>query len=311
MKLNEKLLTKSYAVVLLSLFCCFLWGSSAPGVKLGYEYFSIPETDNLGHILFAGIRFTMAGVLTIIFGSLLNGKMLVPKKSSIKMVLAISLFQIIIQETLFCIGVAVTPGSTASILNGLSVFATLIFSAAVFKLEKITRNKAIGCILGFIGIVILNLNGDFRLNFSYGEVLLIIGIISCAFSTVLLKVYSVYENPVTLTGWQFLFGGLVLMTASFLAGGRISPTGTGSYLIMLYLAFLSAAAFSIWGILLRFNPMSRISVFSFAQPIFGVVLSIILLSDRVDIPRCLAALVFVCAGIFLVNRTAVREENEK
>lgn len=38
-----------------------LWGSAAPCIKLGYRYFAIAGEDIMSQILFAGVRFTLAG----------------------------------------------------------------------------------------------------------------------------------------------------------------------------------------------------------------------------------------------------------
>lgn len=55
----------------LALLCCFLWGSAFPMVKTGYQMFSIGESDTASQILFAGMRFALAGILVIIFGSII------------------------------------------------------------------------------------------------------------------------------------------------------------------------------------------------------------------------------------------------
>ena len=60
--MNQKLLTKIPVVCLLTLICCFLWGSAFPVVKIGYQMFSIGASDTASQILFAGIRFTLAGI---------------------------------------------------------------------------------------------------------------------------------------------------------------------------------------------------------------------------------------------------------
>ena len=56
-----------------------LWGSAAPCIKLGYRCFAIAPDDVMSQILFAGVRFALAGVLTILFGSLLRRRFLLPR----------------------------------------------------------------------------------------------------------------------------------------------------------------------------------------------------------------------------------------
>ena len=81
-------------------------------------------------------------------------------------------------------------------------------------------------------------------------------------------------------------------------------------LMLLYLGCISAVAYSLWGILLKYNPVSRVTVFSFMTPVFGVLLSAALLRET-NTPHgavCAAALVLVCIGICLVNRAGAPKD---
>ena len=73
---------------------------------------------------------------------------------------------------------------------------------------------------------------------------------------------------------------------------------------MFYLGFVSAGAFALWSILLKYNPVSKVSIFSMMTPIFGVTLSTLLLSEnsQVSAVQCLGALVLVSLGIWTINR---------
>lgn len=86
-------------------------------------------------------------------------------------------------------------------------------------------------------------------------------------------------------------------------GGRLEVITPAGIAMLLYLAVISAVAYSLWGILLKYNPVSRVTVFGFMNPVFGVILSAIFLkeSDNVGI-ICVVALALVCAGIYIVNK---------
>ena len=60
------------------MLCCFLWESAFPCIKIGYELFGIAGTDMATQILFAGIRFVLAGILAVGIGSILQGRLLLP-----------------------------------------------------------------------------------------------------------------------------------------------------------------------------------------------------------------------------------------
>lgn len=296
-------LTKTWVVGLLALFCCALWGSAFPMIKIGYRLFSIPSEDTAAQILFAGCRFTLAGIFAVLGGSVAGRRLLIPQKTSWGMVWKLSVFQTMLQYFLFYVGLANTTGVKASIIEGSNVFIAILIAALVFRMEKITWRKLAGCILGFAGVVIINLGGGgMDLNFRFnGEGFILLSTVAYAVSSVLSKRYSQKENPVTLSGYQFIVGGMVMILTGLASGGRlgqISSAGTG---VLIYLSFLSAAAYSVWSILLKYNPVSKVAVFGFSNPVFGVLLSALLLNeaDQAKGMTSLIALVLVSAGIYI------------
>lgn len=300
--------TKPTVVWLIALTCCALWGSAFPGIKIGYALMQIPEGDLQTQIFFAGSRFFLAGILTILFGSIAQRKLLLPGKDSLLRIGTLSLFQTILQYIPFYIGLAHASGVKSSILEGTNVFLSLMIACLIFRQEKLTRRKILGSLIGFSGAILVNLTGaGFSMEFSFlGEGMILLSTISTAFSAVLMRQLSQHDNPVLLSGYQFLLGGAALAAGGFAAGGRIvrwTAPGAG---VLLYLAFLSAAAYSLWSILLKHNPVSRVTVFGFMIPVFGVILSAVILSEGQQAfgLKPLAALVLVSLGIYLVSTAA-------
>ena len=58
-----------------------------------------------------------------------------------------------------------------------------------------------------------------------------------------------------------------MTAAGFAFGGRLTGFEPASVLLLVYMSFLSAAAYSLWGMLLKYNPVSRITVFGFTTQI--------------------------------------------
>lgn len=306
MKNREKFLQKTIVVWLGALICCFLWGSAFPGIKLGYQLFQISSSDTASQILFAGYRFTLAGIFAILLGSILSRKLLTPSKNSLPKIFKLCLLQTVAQYVFFYVGLAHTSGVKASIIEAMNVFIAIIVASLLFHQETLSIKKIVGCIIGFTGVVLINLSGNgINLNFSLlGDGFILFSTVAYAFSSVCLKRYSKSENPVMLSGYQFICGGLIMIFFGYIMGGNITHFPPSSMKILLYLALVSAVAYSLWGILLKYNPVSRVSVFGFMNPVFGVILSAIFLGEAEQAfgVASLVSLVLVCLGIYIVNK---------
>lgn len=306
MKRSEEMFKKNWVVCIIALVCCLLWGSAFPCIKIGYRMFEIEAADTASQILFAGVRFTLAGVLTVAIGSAIGRHVLFPGQGNWHMVLKLCLFQTVIQYLLFYVGLAHTTGVKSSIIEAANVFVAILVSSLLFHYEKLGRGKMLGCIAGFAGVVLINLNGsglDASMSF-LGEGCILLSTVSYAFSSVLIKSYSRKENPVTLSGYQFMAGGIVMAAAGFLLGGRLHGFAPASVCLLVYMAVISAVAYSLWGILLKYNPVGKVAVYGFMNPVFGVILSALLLGEKNQAFtwQGLLSLILVCAGIFAVNR---------
>ena len=77
---KSKILSNPGGVAVLALFGAALWGSATPFIKIGYELI-LPEKNVPSTILFAGVRFFFAGVITVLIYSIASGKLLYPPKS--------------------------------------------------------------------------------------------------------------------------------------------------------------------------------------------------------------------------------------
>ena len=136
-----------------------------------------------------------------------------------------------------------------------------------FYHESINGRKIAGCLLGLLGVFVVNLGkGVLAVRSPFlGEGFMLCSAVSSALGSLCNKEAAKKMGPVTLCGWQLILGAVLLIGVGFLFGGRISileVPATG-WLLLLYLAFLSAAAFSLWTVLLKYNPMGRVTVFNF------------------------------------------------
>ena len=123
-------------------------------------------------------------------------------------------------------------------------------------------------------------------------------------SNVYLKKIVKQESPMAITSYQILFGSLLMIIIGICMGGRVQVYSLKAACLLLYLAALSAAAFSIWTLLLKYNPVSKVAVFGFMNPVFGVILSALLLGEGAQAAgvKSLIALLLVSIGIYVVNK---------
>lgn len=260
----------------------------------------------MSQMVFAGYRFTLAGIMVILIGSVVKGRFLCPAPSSWPMVIKLGIVQTILQYVFFYIGLAHTTGVKSSIISASTVFITLFLSAAVFR-EKLSVRKVTGCLVGFAGVVLINLTGSgLDLNLSLtGEGAILVSAFAGALSSVMIKRYSDREDTFILCGYQFFIGGIILALIGLLCGGRVTGFTPASSALLLYMGLISAVAYSMWSFLLKYNPVSKVAIFGFSNPVFGVILSALLLGEKNQAftVQGLAALVLVCGGILLVNRS--------
>ncbi len=284
-----------------AVLCTLLWGSAFPAVKTGYELFRITSSvpDKL---LFAGARFLAAGVLTLLALSFLQRRPALPQKGELPRMAALGLVQTAVQYFFFYIALSYSTGVKGSILNSAGTFLSILLAHFFFRDDRMTGQKAAGCLAGLAGIILVNLGPGGLGGFDpLGDGLMLGAALFFAAGSLMSKQFAKSCSPVSLSGWQLTIGGGILTAAGLLTGGTLAPSGPQAVLMLAYLAFLSAAAFALWTLLLKYNPVGKISIFNALTPVFGVLLSGIFLGEDFLHLKNLAALLLVCLGIVLVN----------
>ena len=302
---KTKFYTNRKNIVFLAAICCALWGSAFPAVKIGYSMFNIPGEDIATKLIFAGIRFAMAGIFVLISQVALGKKLFSFSKTDTKEFVVLGIIQTTLQYIFFYIGMAYTTGVRGSIINGTGTFFSIILAHFIYKNDKIDFNKIVGCIIGFLGVIIVNLDGSNLMETSFkfkGEGFIML-------SALMLSISSIYSKKVTrnkdasiVTGYQLFIGGSILILLGLVFGGNLTGFTIKSSLLLIYMALISSVAFAIWTQLLKYNKVSTICVFNFLIPVFGSVLSAIVLGDDIFNVKILIALILVSIGIFLVYK---------
>lgn len=294
--------TNVFFVAGIAVICTLLWGSAFPCIKIGYELFRIDSGDIPSKLIFAGARFLIAGLIVLLIGLFKEKKAMLLHRRDILPVAVLGFLQTYLQYLLLYIGLVRVSGTKSAIFTSISAFGSVLISAAVFKSDRLTLRKLLGCFIGLAGIIIMNIGGDGLGGFLLlGDGLVILSNISGAAGSVYSKKISTGRSPVQLSAWQLIFGGSALTLTGLAFGGRLIFYETGCYVMLLYLAAMAGIAFMLWTMLLFHNEVSRVAVYNLLIPVFGTMWSGIFLGENIFTPVNILSLSLVCAGILVVN----------
>lgn len=311
---REELFTNKKIILLFALISCILWGSAYPAIKIGYEIFSIGQNNIPSKIIFAGYRFLLDGLIVLVLSVILKKKIFKLSKKEVVSLMLLGITQTTLQYTFFYIGLSYTTGVRGAILNGTGTFFSIIIAHFLYKNDKISVNKIIGCTIGFIGVILVNLTGNFfETSFNFmGDGLIILSTFISSSAAIYSKTLSKKQDTFIITGYQLFIGGVVLTALGFCFGGDLSGFNLISTSLLIYMALLSSIAFLFWTVLLKYNKVGKIAVFNFLIPVFGSILSAIFLNESIFNIKTFIALILVCIGIFLVNKeVTLIKNNEK
>jgi drug/metabolite transporter (DMT)-like permease len=292
-------------VVALATLCAVLWGSAVPAVKVGYGLFAIAPADTASLLLFAGLRFALAGFLLLGWAGL-TGKSIVIGWRPFAQVTLLGLISTAVQYLFYYIGLAHSTGVKVSITTSTSTFFSVLLAHFIFANDKLTTRRILGCLLGFAGVVAVNISAaGFDLNVSLlGEGFIIFSAVMFSIAGIYGKGLSRTLDVTVMTGWQLALGGVMLTVAGLATGGHLGAVGWEAGLLFAYLAALSAAAFALWSLLLKHNPVGNVAIFNCLIPLFGVTLSALFLGESIFEWKNLLALVLVVGGIWMVTQPA-------
>lgn len=300
-----KFYTNKRNIIILATICCMLWGSAYPAIKSGYLMFNIGSQDIPSKLIFAGYRFMLAGIFVLIVQVFSKKNIFEFSLRQLGQFTLMGLMQTTLQYIFFYVGLSYTTGVRGSIVNGTGTFFSILLAHFIYKNDKLNMNKIIGCIVGFTGVIIVNLKsgslGDSSFTFM-GEGFIIISAFMLSVSSIYGKKITQNQDASIVTGYQLFIGGIILTVLGFIFGGELHGFTFKSTSLLIYMGLLSAVAFVIWTQLLKYNKVGIISVFNFLVPIFGSILSAIFLGENIFDIRILIALILVCYGIYLVYR---------
>lgn len=289
-------------VMVFALTAAAAWGWAYPLLKLGFAEFGITQQMTGSKMLFAGLRFSTAGLIVLTIARSTKRKFRINKPADWGYVLLFALLNTTLHYAFFYIGLSYSEGSRAAILNSLGTFLLVLLACMFFKSDKLTSRKIIGCILGFSGIMILNMGNGTSGGFTLmGDGMIVLNTLCSAFAGVMTRGLSRRVDVFVGTGYSLAIGGGLLLIPGLLMGGTLPYVSIAGIAILGALVGISALGFTLYNKLLSCNPVGKVAIFNSLIPVVGAITSCLCLGE-VFSPNYLIAALLAMAGIFIINR---------
>lgn len=264
-----------WEILILALICAILWGSAFPVIKAVYALWKVQEVeiDFATRSLFAGVRFTIAGLLLMISSKSYWRQL---RATPWAPVAGFAMMQTVGQYTFFYFALSVSSGSLASILTSTGSFWWMILAPIALGLDRPGLKQWAVLMIGAIGVGV----AVYAPGTGAGRPVLGAGLLITAnlCSTLGLILFSKIGRTMTSragTGTGLFIGGVVFLFLGFpaweKAGQLFSLPVCG---VTLWLVFVSGAAFSLWNYLSMRYPVHLLATYRLMIPVSAVAMSL-------------------------------------
>ena len=290
-------------VAIFALTAAVVWGWAYPLIKLGFKEFAITPEMTGSKMLFAGVRFCLSGLIILAMAKGRGFSFRLRKGSDCGFLLLYALFNTTFHYAFFYFGLSHSEGARAAILNTLSVFTVVILACLFFKSDKLTLRKILGCLIGFLGILALNLGGEQGgTGFTWlGDGMIILNALSSAVASLMTRGLSQRVNVFVGTGYSLALGGFLLIVPGLLLGGTLPLITPLGLLYLLLLIGISTTGFSLYNKLLSCNPVGKVAIYNSLIPVIGALTSC-LCGGETFYTKYLIAGGLATWGSYLVNK---------
>jgi drug/metabolite transporter (DMT)-like permease len=290
----NKLPPGAVAVLLL---LSMVWGANMAAIKIAAQ--------GLSPIFTAGLRSAVAG-LFLLGWMKFSGIAVFPKSSLLIHALAVG---VLFGSEFACVyvGLKHTFASRGYIILYTQPFFTALGAHYLLKGDPMHRLKGIGLLLAFAGVVILFARdwGEVTMKTLPGDMLMLSAAALWAGTTLYIKRFLAERAvPMQTLFYQLAFSTPVLFLLSMAL--EESPMQKMSWPIGLALAYqcliVAFLSYLVWFILIHRFPVSLLAGFTFFTPVFGVIVSGVIILREPLTAGIVIALLLVSLGMVLVNK---------
>ncbi|MBU4532243.1 MAG: EamA family transporter [Eubacteriales bacterium] len=291
-------MNKTYLALLAYLIVCIVWGSTYLAIRIGVQ--------DIPFLLFAGLRFTIAGAIMLTVARLCGWAF----PSSWKDYRALAIVGLLLLfggNGLVCWAEQWLDSS----LTALLIATVPLFMATIQNLlpggPRIGRLGWLGLFIGFAGVASL-----VHPTTHVGTDILpaMIGVLAASLLWAIGSVYSsrrvVTGAMLTGVGVQMLVAGICLCGVAIINGDTsLAGASPESLWALLYLIFIgSLLAYSAFMYMLKVLPPAKAGTYAYVNPVVAVALGALILKEPVTLETVLAAAV-ILVGVVLVQTSKI------
>lgn len=290
-------------LLLMLLAAC--WGPSFLFIKIGTEYFE--------PISFTFFRIGIAAILLNVV--LLVKKMEVWKyRNLFHHFLFLGIIGSSLPFTLFNFAQKSVSSSLAATINGMVPLITIIIAHFSTSDDRLTKNKLLGAVIGFIGLGVLVMPKLFGVKSTlFGIIALIIAVSCYSTAFVYSRRYVKGINPVIASTIQLSFATLILLIVSVIFENpwKIIDVPTKPLISLISLSvFGTAIAFLLLYKIMELTSASYVSMVNYIVPVIGVVLGVVVLKESLSLTSLIGCVVIIL-GVMVANGVFGRMKNLK
>ena len=253
----------------------------------------------------AGLRTVFAGAFILpIYLWKESGNKDVWKWKEFRILAGLGICGVVLNQLLFVIGLSRTSVAHAAIIIAMTPMLVLLLASTIGQ-ERLTVRKSLGMAVALGGVAVVQLaRTQLAVVTVLGDVLMFLAALALAIFTVFGKRVSKRYSGVVVNGFAYVGGAVALLPVTVWAGldSELSNVSVTAWLGVLYMAiFSSVISYLIYYHALTYIAASRVSAFSYLQPLAAIILAIPLLHERVTAPLVVGG-ALVLTGVFVTER---------
>lgn len=233
---------------------------------------------------FAGMR-TLLGGLALLLVLAIRRKPIWPQARLARWILPLGMLATTLTFGTMFASPAYTGAGIASVLGNIQPLLIVVL-AALFLGERINLSNALTLCLGLAGVIVLALPAWRETTGSslFGIALALGSSAGAAAASVTMKMLRAGDDLMSLTGWQLIVGGLVLLGLSAVSEPETNVSWNGTFVALLLVLALAGTALStwLWFWLLERAEAGRLSLYLFLVPVFGLLTAMVGLGERLS-----------------------------